>query len=643
MLKKTEAAAKSDKWKNWLNGKAQGKDLIWVLILYAAEVLIRFLIANFPKTICIYNDELLYYSIAQSIYSGKGIMCLNASVPFGKLMYSFVLAPFFGIEDTYLRMTLITLFNTALIMTSLILVYLICKELEINRAGIIPIMVITALWPDFLYSMSFMAENLNWPLALLAILLWIKIKNGKNIWLLSVLLGFISCIGFLCKDIFLAFTLCCVLYEIVQPIISYLINRKGQPPKKLKEYYNKNSLICCGIMVAIFVLCCAAVSFLISSSGIVSSAEGTVNGAVSSTLGVVKDLARLKDPYTFFYLIYAFVYLLASSLIALMVIPVVYPAVGFKRTDNKTQGLYLFLALYLIISCGIIACTVSIREDIGSTVPRVHLRYIGFILLSFIIVFFKLLQENTSDAAVLNRQGRYTILASLFSCLIFKGCQNKTIDQTMLNLYFVTSQELPRVSNERGDKLFYPASVVFFIVLVLIALITHYYGKRGKASMSATLFCVFMCAVCFKNSQIQIQKYSDYKLDASIGGEVAQLNDYFDKTDEAPRILFICNNYINEYSKSLTSHFKYQNNTCYMESLNLKLMSSKGIIDVPNTELFLNMNSFMAVYPPQSGFDYIITDCDIMKKPRGVSKIEGVCGEYFTLYKNINPQTIEIE
>lgn len=630
-------SARSDRIRSWFGDKTGKYDIIWVLLLYIAGVAVHYFIGSFPKRITAYNDELLYYTIAQSIHDGKGILCLNAHTSFNKVVYSFVLSPFFGIDDSVLRVNMITLFNSALIMTSLFFVYLIGKELELNRGSMLLTLAIVLVWPDLLYSVTFMSENLNWPLTMLAVFLWLKSKKGNCAMAYSIALGAACYIGYLCKDIFLALLLSAVVFEAAYPILMFLINRRDDPSQKLGKYYDKRSLVGCGISIAVFAVC-----YVIGSALLYSGADSNAVGAITGGLG------NLKTNYAFLYLLFAFVYYLAASLIAVLVMPVAYSAASFKHMDKNTQRLFSFLILYLAISCAMISYTISIKEDIGQIFPRGHLRYLGFILLLLIVVFFKVLQDKTdTDEKFSRKQIIFTMAAAFFACMIFKGFtdDNSSIDQSVLNVYHSAAEVLQAYTVKGGEKKFYTITLASFAVFSVIIFLVYYYkNKRRSGRSAACIFSVFMLMLCVQNDRLEIAQYKlSHGTEKEVISNVSAINQYLGGTSNDKQILYICASRFSKEQKTFTTYFNYINTLCQCYEKNLSLYAADGrVIDVPNTEFELNISGFLYTYDNFSGFDYIITDrnCDV--ELRGVSAVDEASGEFYTLYKNDAPTAVEI-
>lgn len=627
---------RTDKIKSWLDDNPGKYDIFLVILLYIAGVAIHYLIGNFPRRIATYADELLYFTTAQSIHDGSGILCMNAPTSFNKVAYSFVISPFFGIDDPILRVNMIALFNNALIMTSIFFVYLIGRELELNRGSLLPVLAIAVLWPDLMYSLTFMSENLNWPLILLAVYLWLKGKKGKHTVVYSVAFGAACYIGYLCKNIFLALLLCAVLFEAAYPFVAYLTNRRDKPDQRLGECFDKRGLIGCGIAVAAFAVC-----YILGNTLLFSGSDSNAAGAIAG------GLESLNGGYAVMYLFFAFVYYIAASLIAVLIMPIIYSAANFKNMDTITQKTFSFLILYLLISCAMISYTISINEDIGSAFPRMHMRYLGFILLLLIVVFFKVLQtKSDTDTAVSRKQLIFTIAAAFFTCIIFKGFENgkAAIDQSVLNVYDSAAEVIMGYTDKLGDQKFYLIQPVSFAVFAIIIFIVCYYKDKKKAERSATfVFSVFMLMICFQNSRLEVEQMkTSYKADNEIINNVTAMNQYLENTDADERILYICSDAYSKEQKTFTVYFNYINRLCQCMDGDVPFYSDNGkTVDIPNTEFEFSLSNASFTYESFDKFDYIITDHNCAVEVKGVTPIDEASGEYYTLYKNDDPATVE--
>lgn len=613
--------------------KTGNRDIIWVLIFYAAAVAVHYFIGSFSKIINVVNDEVLYYTMAQSIFKGNGIMCLNAHAAFDKFLYPLVLSPFFGISDPVLRVNMINLFNSALIMSSLVIVYFIGKEINLSRRGMLLSLIITFVWPEFLLSISFMSENLNWPLTLLFIYLWLRSRKSEHKVIYAAVLGVLGYLGYLCKNVFLAAVLTCVLFDLLMPVVQFLLNRR-ENPRKLRSCFDKRSLIACGVMLLTFIICYAAGGFIFFGSADKTAAGVAVGG-----------LALFNSSYTIFYFFYSAVYLLAASLIAVLILPVLYPLMNFKRLDKPTCSLFSFLLMYLVISCGVISYTVSIGENLGENVPRCNLRYLGCILLLFLPVFFRALElDFKENKGSVKKQLIIMLFVTVSSSMLFKGCvkTQAEIDQSVVRLYEVASEAARKQTGPVGERPFYPMVLLIILIMAVIIAITYYFKRKSNKS-AAYIFTFFMGIICFQNVRLGISEYNKvYSANQDEVDEVLTVNRFLDSMDGGKSILYICGSDISKQKTTLITYFNYYDDLCTINDDAFAGFANGNAVNVPESEFVTNIGELDFKYDKRQGFDYIITDKVNALELRNVTRIDDASGENYTLYKNNEPSRVEI-
>ena len=84
---------------------------LYLLGAYCITVIIFFLLSLYLKEIITNLDEILYYSIANSLIHGHGIEVYNVSDNFQKVLYSVVISSAFLTTNPVLRIRLIALIN----------------------------------------------------------------------------------------------------------------------------------------------------------------------------------------------------------------------------------------------------------------------------------------------------------------------------------------------------------------------------------------------------------------------------------------------------------------------------------------------------------------------------------------------------
>ncbi|MBQ9528203.1 MAG: hypothetical protein IJR68_11380 [Fretibacterium sp.] len=123
-------------------------DIFGITGVFLIGVLLHFYIGNFSKAIVMYLDELRYYGIARSLFYGNGLDIRGVSPGFQKIGYSLLLAPLFAIGDGVLRVKLIGLLNSFVIMLSIFPVWLIGKQMGLERKTRYLLLALTIIWPE---------------------------------------------------------------------------------------------------------------------------------------------------------------------------------------------------------------------------------------------------------------------------------------------------------------------------------------------------------------------------------------------------------------------------------------------------------------------------------------------------------------
>ena len=154
------------------------------------HVILAFTVLNFSRAIRIYPDELRYYDIARSLFNGEGLNIRDLPSGFQKIGYSLIMMPFFAVKDVVLRLKMINTANILVMNLSVIPAWLLCKEIKLNRRSSYCILFFNAVWPDMMYSMTYMSEVLYWPLSLFMVWLWL-LNQRRQSYILAVIEGIV--------------------------------------------------------------------------------------------------------------------------------------------------------------------------------------------------------------------------------------------------------------------------------------------------------------------------------------------------------------------------------------------------------------------------------------------------------------------
>ena len=107
---------------------------IWIVVgLFLAETVFRFLCSNFPIGVRTYKDELNYFQIAKSIWNSHSLSVYGIGTRFQKILYPILISPAFAIGNSYVRMKVINLLNSAIMSSSVFPGFLFAKKISNNN------------------------------------------------------------------------------------------------------------------------------------------------------------------------------------------------------------------------------------------------------------------------------------------------------------------------------------------------------------------------------------------------------------------------------------------------------------------------------------------------------------------------------
>jgi len=120
------------------------------------------------------------------------------------------------------------------------------------------------------------------------------------------------------------------------------------------------------------------------------------------------SLSAISSSDVFFYLFYSGIILFIAGILSFYFAPVFFALYGYNAMNEENKKIYLFTAFSFVIMIGAIAYTISIREDLGNYIPRLHMRYIMPLVIPLMIQCLDFLFHKTAPKPRirLNRQER---------------------------------------------------------------------------------------------------------------------------------------------------------------------------------------------------------------------------------------------
>ena len=610
--------------------KVTKREWISVFLLFLFFVVFRTLIAGFDKSLETYPDELRYYDLARSLFEENGMAIRNSPADFQKIAYALFILPVFAVEDIVVRLQLIGLVNSILICSSVFPIYLIATELELSKGLTYFSVVLTLLFPDMVLSATLMSEILYWPILLWFIYLWLLNQRKRKV-TIAIFQGVLAYVGYLCKEIFLAVLIACVLFEILNFFLDMFENGKAYA---MKNNCNRQNI---GVVLVL----------MLTFGMIFVGAKGLFFGDMGSSYNHQTGFSAILTSYNFIYMMYGFVYYITAVFVATLFFPIVYPLINFRHLDRKIRGLFCFVILFLLVSLATVAYTITVREDLGLVVPRVHLRYVEPVFIVLLMIFFSF-ERNVSENSIKDNKLNSTITVTsvlLMVLLIFKGVSlGSAVDQFSLAWYQFFQERIGKIFAVNGnDMVIYLYAVVVGVCVAIVVGILHalYLFRTPKAMKSA--FGIVLLIVCLSNNYLTMERiYGVYQIQEDMQQEILKINEYFEENaNEANVLYFTESDYINKKSKVMDTYFDNMDNLYMVDDTYFSELTSKNEL----SDMVLKETIWDKVYEDVNTIDYIIVEDEGMfgmKALDNVVEMEEISGEHFIVYKNLEPTNITL-
>ncbi len=607
-----------------LDNLTKRRQRVLIFCIFILGVVVHFCFANFVKAINIYADELRYYSIARSILQNGKVLIRGIPSDFQKIAYSIVLSPLFAIENSRIRAMGIPLMNCILMMSSIFPLCLISDELELKPKTKIIFIALFALWPDFMLTATYMSENLYWPVFLLFVYLWLKMTRDNSA-LTPVIAGLVCYIGYLTKEIFVAFLLAAVIFELTYPVINGLFDKSEYG--KLKIIYDKKKFIRLAMFVATFLVC-----FFLAKLTIFRGMHNSYNQ---------QGIEAICSIYNFTYMLYAVVYYVSAILVAIFILPVTLPILYYRELSTLGKRLFYYTVLVLGVSIATIAYTISVREDLGQLMPRLHFRYLGPALMVLLCVFIHLLQRTSINIKRKHFVGFHIIVVT-FVLFFFRGvgwgsCVDEYVLEWIrwLQLRFQTLN--PPVDG--GITISVGVIIAKFMLVVSVAILLWFILNNKKLFWGALISGYILLAVVDHHFAYLMIRTS-YLFNPNMLEEAIEVNDYLRSYPSAVSVLYCTDSFtISGESKAMDTYLNIADKAYYITDTALDAYNANNPLVVNNVSFPASI--FEYSYNADT-VDFIIFEKNTAVIERKLAGAELVYdGKYYSLYKNTDTSEIK--
>jgi len=488
-----------------LNNKAQPRNAgyfwrhgLWQVVLWANEHPIQcaavfFVLAFALRLLCgsrlgpiaiqYLPDEFRYLHLARSIAEGGPLLIRGLPADFQKILYPLMISPAFLLaRDPVAQIKIIEAINCLLMASMMFPLALLVKKLTAQPAVLLMTLLFAAVLPDFIYAAAVMAEPLYWPLCAWVFYFFHRAmaeqKEPKRLCLFAAF-GFITWLAYLTKEIAAAFALA---------VVAILLMEGMRDRSRLA----KNGLALTLYLSAFFM------PFMIVKQAVFPSVGNSYAGSQSGWDQI--GLSALKSPDAVIYMLYSAAVLLMAAILSFYILPVILPLFRLRRMNEKKRRMYLFAVFSLVIIVGAMAYTVSIREDRGDPLPRLHMRLLAPIVIPFIILCFDFLlspRSTRQKRAPGKQQG--LILMAVFCTLLLILLPSVPKDDAWLDHASFSPSYLSAVfaavdMGKASVNLIWLSYLLFMLAILVTGMICLLQGKK-KISLIVLLCAIFAASV----------------------------------------------------------------------------------------------------------------------------------------------------
>lgn len=344
---------------------------VWVAVVFAVCAVVYGVLSSYPRELAVYSDELRYLDVARSLWQGRGLRVRNMPSDYQKILYPLFILPALALKTTAAQITAIGWLNALYASSAVFPAYALCRATGQNRRRTVFLIGAVALLPTMSAASTFMSETVFLPLSLWQIYFLLRAMQAMP----KARVGWCAAAGVWCYLLYLNKEV--ALYYL----IAWVLVRAWVLWQDRSSW--RAELACNAALFGSFAAC-FVLAKLTLFRGLGNSYNQT--GWLSAEQWGFLPFAIVCD--------------VLFTVLAFGVFPVLLPAVGLRRpakgSDPVRTQLPPFLLLSLFVGVGVIAWSITVREDLHSPSPRQHMRYLEPLFMPLLLVTLNTLDEKLS-------------------------------------------------------------------------------------------------------------------------------------------------------------------------------------------------------------------------------------------------------
>ena len=338
------------------------KSWLYLVLLFAACTVVYGLLSTYPRELAVYSDEVRYLDIARSLFQGRGLRVRNMPSDYQKILYPLCILPALAFRTTAAQITAVGWLNAAWASSAVFPACALARATGQSRRRTAFLVGVTALLPTMAACATFMSETVFLPLSLWQVyFLWRAMAAASP----RARAGWCAVAGAWCYLLYLNKEV--ALYYLIAWVLLRLWVVWNDRRVWRAELAGTAALL--GAFAACFL---AGKLTLFAGLGNSYNQTGWLNAAQWAFL----PFAVACD--------------VLFTVLAFGVFPVLAPLCALRRprpgSDPRRTQLPLLLLLALGAGVGVVAWSITVREDLGSPSPRQHMRYLEPLLVPLLLV-----------------------------------------------------------------------------------------------------------------------------------------------------------------------------------------------------------------------------------------------------------------
>ena len=440
---------------------------VWVAVVFAVCAVVYGVLSSYPRELAVYSDELRYLDVARSLWQGRGLRVRNMPSDYQKILYPLFILPALALKTTAAQITAIGWLNALYASSAVFPAYALCRATGQNRRRTVFLIGAVALLPTMSAASTFMSETVFLPLSLWQIYFLLRAMQAMP----KARVGWCAAAGVWCYLLYLNKEV--ALYYL----IAWVLVRAWVLWQDRSSW--RAELACNAALFGSFAAC-FVLAKLTLFRGLGNSYNQT--GWLSAEQWGFLPFAIVCD--------------VLFTVLAFGVFPVLLPAVGLcrpaKGSDPVHTQLPLFLLLSLFVGVGVIAWSITVREDLHSPSPRQHMRYLEPLFMPLLLVTLNTLDEKLSTT----RRRLLAVLTAAWGVGFIVLCRAIGAgagDNTLLQWFDFVADRLDRlpVLGLNGWLLVWRCIIAAGVACIGVLLLRH------KARRAMACGVLALCVLCY--------------------------------------------------------------------------------------------------------------------------------------------------